>query len=49
MAQGKDEHVTNAYIKLGGFNSTEKLFEKYAANYNRRNRDFISGTVIKRI
>lgn len=49
MAQGKDEHVTNAYIKLGGFNSTEKLFKKYAADYNRINRDFISGTVIKRI
>jgi hypothetical protein len=49
IAQGKDEHVTNAYIKLGGFNSTEELFNKYATDYDEEYHDFISGTVIKQI
>ena len=49
MAQGKDEHVTNAYIKLGGFNRPEELFKKYAADYNENDREFLEGTVIKRI
>ena len=48
MAQGKDDHVTNAYIKLGGFKSTEELFTKYA-NSNARDSEFLEGTVIKRI
>lgn len=48
MAQGKDDHVTNAYIKLGGFKSTEELFTKYA-NSSARDSEFLEGTVIKRI
>ena len=49
IAQGKDKHVTKAYIKLGGFNGTEELFNEYASIYNKDVRDFIEGTVIKRI
>ena len=48
MAQGKDDHITNAYIKLGGFKSTEELFTKYA-NSSAHNSEFLEGTVIKRI
>lgn len=48
IAQGKDDHVTNAYIKLGGFKSTEELFTKYA-NSSARDGEFLEGTVIKRI
>ena len=48
MAQGKDDHVTNAYIKLGGFKSTEELFAKYA-NSSARDSEFLEGTVIKQI
>ena len=48
MAQGKDDHVTNAYIKLGGFKSTEELFIKYA-NSSARTSEFLEGTVIKQI
>lgn len=49
MAQGKDEHVTKAYIKLGGFHSTEELFKKYTGDYDEEDCDFLNGTVIKRI
>ncbi len=52
IAQGKDEHVTKAYIKLGGFNSTEEFYNKHAAQVNHYQRDdleFLEGTIIKRI
>ena len=52
IAQGKDEHVTRAYIKLGGFNSTEEFYNKYAAqlnHYRKSDLEFLEGTVIKRI
>ena len=46
MAQGKDDHITNAYIKLGGFNSPDELFKKYAP---KRSYADLEGFVIKRI
>lgn len=46
MAQGKDDHITNAYIKLGGFNSPDELFKKYAP---KRSYTDLEGFVIKRI
>ena len=46
MAQGKDDHVTNAYIKLGGFNSPDELFKKYAPKQSYAD---LEGFVIKRI
>ena len=50
MAQGKDTHVTNAYIKLGGFKSTEEFYKKHSTPYFYRvNSDFLDGTVIKRL
>ena len=50
IAQGKDVHVTNAYIKLGGFKSTEEFYKKYSTPYFYQiNSDFLEGTVIKRI
>ena len=50
IAQGKDVHVTNAYIKLGGFKSTKEFYKKYSTPYFYQiNSDFLEGTVIKRI
>ena len=50
MAQGKDAHVTNAYIKLGGFKSTEEFYKKHSTPYFYQiNGDFLKGTVIKRL
>lgn len=50
IAQGKDDHVTNAYIKLGGFKSTEEFYKKHStSSFYQRHSDFLEGTVIKRI
>ena len=50
MAQGKDAHVTHAYIQLGGFKSTEEFYKKHSTPYFYQiNADFLEGTVIKRI
>ena len=50
MAQGKDSHVTNAYIKLGGFKSTEEFYKKHSTPYFYKvNSEFLEGTVLKRL
>lgn len=50
IAQGKDAHVTNAYIKLGGFKSTEEFYKKHSTpDFYKGNSDFLEGTVIKRL
>ena len=50
MAQGKDAHVTNAYIKLGGFKSTEEFYKKHSTSYFYKvNSEFLEGTVLKRL
>lgn len=50
MAQGKDDHITNAYIKLGGFKSVEEFYKKHSTPYFYKTySDFLEGTVIKRI
>ena len=33
MAQGKDDHVTNAYIKLGRFKGVEEFYKKHSTPY----------------
>ena len=50
IAQGKDDHITNAYIKLGGFKGVEEFYKKHSTPYfYQRYSDFLEGTVIKRI
>ena len=50
MAQGKDDHITNAYIKLGGFKGVEEFYKKHSTPYFYKTySDFLDGTVIKQI